>query len=192
MLKNFLKKQKGFTLIELIVSIGIITMMTVIFIANYRTSNKHTDLVMSAQTIVSDIHVAQNNALGLVKYNGGVPAGGWGINFDQTKNYYTLFADLNAPGNLGYMIYDPFSEGNITYGARQTNLSSNIAIASLKVGNNYVTNATVTFLPPDPTTNIYGNSATSTVLEIKIKDVNNANSIKTIRVNFLGLAEVTD
>lgn len=186
------KERFGFTLIELVVSIGIIMMVTVLFISNYKSSNKRTDLVMTAQEMVSDLHAAQNNALGLVKYNNIVPAGGWGISFDTTKNYYTLFADLNAPAMLGYMDYDSSSEGNVNYGARVTNLSSNVAIASLKIGNSYVAKANVTFLPPDPVTNIYSDGATSTVIEIQLKDLNNPNSIKTVRVNFLGLAEVID
>lgn len=180
----------GFSLIELIVSLSIIMMITVLFIANYKTSNKRTDLVMTSQKIVADIHAAQNNALGLVKYNDGVPAGGWGISFDMSTTTYTMFADLNAPGMLGYMDYDPSSEGDISYGARRTDISSNVAISSIKIGNTQVTKANVTFLPPDPITNIYSDGATSTVLEIQVKDLNNPLNIKTVRVNFLGLAEV--
>ena len=82
----FLKNKKGFSLAELIVSLGIIMMMMIVFMANYKNSNKRTDLVMTAQTMVADIHLAQNNALGLVKYNGTVPGGGWGISFDKTGN----------------------------------------------------------------------------------------------------------
>jgi len=185
-------KQAGFTLIELIVSISIMTLLTVLFLANYKSSNKRTDVIMTAQQIVSDIHLAQNNALGLVKYNGLVPAGGWGISFDTSTTSYMMFADLNAPGTLGYLSYDPLSEGSISYGARPTSLSPNIIISSLKVGNNSVPNATVTFLPPDPQTNISSAGATSTALLIQIQDKSNLSNIKTIRVNFLGLAEVID
>ena len=196
-MKNiFSKNKKAFSLIELLVSLGIIIMITVIFMADYKTANKRTDMTMTAQKLVADIHLAQNNALGLVKYNGYVPAGGWGLSFDPTNNRYTLFADLDAPGNVGYMSYDPSLEGDINAGARVNNLSSNVIISSLKMSGNIatttVTSANITFLPPDPKTNIYSNGATSTLLEIKIQDKNNVNSIKTIRVNFLGLAEVID
>lgn len=188
-----LKNKEGFSLIELLVSLGIIATITVLFMANYRNSNQRTDLVMTAQKIVADIHAAQNNSLGLVKYNGEVPAGGWGISFDLTKNYYMLFADLNSPETLGYLEYDPSLEGEVAYGARIANLSSGVIITSLKVGNNSASAANVTFLPPDPKTNIYSSDlgATSTVLEIKIKEAKGENT-KTIRVNFLGLAEVID
>ena len=185
------RAETGFSLIELIVSLSIITLITVLFMANYKTSNRRTDLTMTAQKIVADIHLAQNNSLGLVKYNGEVPAGGWGLSFDKTSGTYTMFADLNGPGTSGYLDYDPSSEGNVNYGARVTTLSSGVAISSLKLGASYVEGVNVTFLPPDPQTNISDAGATSTVLEIQIKETGGTN-IKTIRVNFLGLAEVID
>lgn len=185
------KIKEGFSLIELIVSLSIIIMITVLFMANFKTANKRTDLVMTAQKLVADIHLAQNNALGLVKYNAAVPGGGWGLSFDKTLSTYTLFADLDEPGNSGYLSYTSSSEGNINYGARETKLSTGVVISSLKVEGTSVNNVNLTFLPPDPITNIYSGGATSTVLEIQLKEVNGTN-IKTVRVNFLGLAEVID
>ena len=186
------KTKAGFSLIELVVSLSIIAMITVLFMANYKTGNKRTDLVMTAQRLVADIHLAQNNSLGLVKYNGEVPAGGWGISLDMAKGGYTLFADLNAPGTSGSMSYNPDTEGNTSYGARLTDFSSTVVISSLKIGSTYVSTTDITFLPPDPITNIYSAGATSTDLEIKLQEKNNPTNIKTIRINFLGLAEVID
>ncbi len=189
-----LKFQAGFSLIELVVSLSIIAMITVLFMSNYRNGNKRTDLVMTAQKIVADIHLAQNNALGLVKYNNMVPAGGWGVAFDKSKNNYTIFADLDSPGTGGYMVYASSTEGSINYGARLTTISSGVYVSSLKIGSSgtSVNSANVSFLPPDPKTNIYSNGATSTVLEIQITELGDINNHKTIRVNFLGLAEVID
>lgn len=195
-------KTRGFTLIEMVISISIILMITVLFIVNYHSTDKRSDLVMAAQNLVADLHLAQNNTLGLVKYNGdagGVPPGGWGISFDTGSNAYTLFADLDrppAPGNPspGYMKYDPSSEGNIRYGARVTPLPAQIEIMELRTGGGLLNSrVNVSFLPPDPQTNIYrvDTAATSTVLEIKLRETQ-SNSTKTVRVNFLGLAEVVD
>lgn len=194
--------KKGFTLIEMVISTSIVMIIAVLFIANYHSTNKRTDLIMTAQNLVADLHAAQNNALGLVKYGATsgatVPAGGWGISFDTSLSRYTLFADLEAPLTAGYREYDPEMEGNVNYGARVTQLPAQIQILELKT-----TSATgvehldprvnVTFLPPDPSTNIYRVNAagTSTVLEIKLKETQN-NSTKTVRVNFLGLVEVSD
>jgi type II secretory pathway pseudopilin PulG len=192
---NFL----AFTLLEMIVSLSIIMIISVLFITNYRSANRRTDLIMTAQTLVADIHFAQNNTLGLVKYGPVVPPGGWGVSFDKAQNSYTVFADLNAPETPGYLKYDlmPEDEGDKAYGAREINLSSEIEINELKLIRGATSTLTdlanVSFLPPDPKTNLYNvtTDSTSTVLEIKLKD-KNANSFKTIRVNFLGLVEVVD
>jgi prepilin-type N-terminal cleavage/methylation domain-containing protein len=200
--------KRGFTLIEMVVSISIVTIIAVLFIANYHSSNKRTDLIMAAQNLVADLHAAQNNALGLVKYGATpalaeVPAGGWGISFDTSLNSYTLFADLDIPStpsspSPGYREYDPETEGNINYGARVTQLPPQIEIMELKTTDadedtHLDDQVNVTFLPPDPSTNIYRVNAvaTSTVLEIKFREKQN-NTTKTVRINFLGLAEVSD
>jgi len=191
----------GFTLIEMVVSLSVVMVVTVMFIANFHTANKRTDLIMTAQNLAADLHLAQNHTLGLVKYHnsseGTVPAGGWGINFDATNNEYTLFADLDAtstvPGS-GYMEYDPFLEGNVNCGARVTQMPPGIEISELKTDSALLNSrVNVTFLPPDPRTNIYRVAAvaTSTTLDIKLKETQN-NTTKTVRVNFLGLVEVID
>lgn len=183
--------KRAFTLIEMVVSLGIIISVTAMFIANYQSANKRSDLVMTAQELVADLHSAQSNTLGLAKYNNAVPPGGWGINFDKQTNTYTIFADLNAPGQLGYLQYDPSTEGVVGYGARRVVLPARIKIEELRISSNLTTNlANVTFLPPDPRTNIWiSGGATSTFLEIKLLDTGN-NNFKTVKVNFLGLAEV--
>ncbi|MFA6194808.1 MAG: type II secretion system protein [Patescibacteria group bacterium] len=185
--------KKAFTLIEMVVSISMITIVTALFIVNYRSANKRTDLIMTAQNLVADIHLAQNNTLGLVKYNDTVPAGGWGISFDVDNDHYILFADLDSPEDAGYMSMDEATEARPEYGGRTTQLAPDIRISKLTLdGGTEVNAASVTFLPPDPRTNIFDtNTATSSALEIELTEGRN-NSIKTVRVNFLGLVEVLD
>ena len=189
----------GLTLIELVVSLFIISFVTAIFVTNYRTTNKRTDLVMASQVIVSDIHRAQNNSLGLMKYGTETPAGGWGVNFDLThKDRYIIFADLQGPlpsgqSTTGYRLYDPATEGDVNKGARIVMLPPEIELASLRLVGyaSPIYSANVTFLPPDPQINIYGQGATSTMLEIGVRELH-SDTVKLIQVNFLGLAEVLD
>lgn len=188
------KNLSAFTLIEMIVSISMIALMATLFIANYHSSLRQTDLTMTAQKLVSDLHAAQNNTLGLIKYNGLVPGGGWGLHFnniDGAQNGYVLYADLNAPGQSGYLEYDPATEGRVDYGARVTDLSGDIRIINLTGGGTSDVQADVTFLPPDPQTNIVIGGATTTALTIVLKSLNN-NTCRTVAVNFLGLVEVLE
>ncbi len=188
---------RAFTMIELVVSISIIMMLTIMFVANYHSSNKRTDLIMASQNLVANLHLAQNNSLGLVKYAGVVPAGGWGLHFNKASSTYVLFADLQAPGHSGYMVYNSSIEGDIDFGARFIKLPLGIVISNLQTSranqNFSVSQVNVSFLPPDPQTNIYNpvSGATSTQLTIQLKETS-SNVTKTIKINFLGLAEVID
>ncbi len=178
----------AFSLIELIVSMSIITLLTALFLANYHSVNRRTDLTMAAQVLVTDIRMAQANALGLMKYDGLVPAGGWGVAFDadQTGNtQYSIFADENDNQNIDS------GEAAANLGGRVVDLPPNIEIDRIYVNTNGEQSACVTFLPPDPITRISGSSATGTIMEIRLHEKLN-DTTKTVRVNFLGLIEVID
>lgn len=183
----------GLTLVEMIVSMAVVMFITTIFIFNYRDNNKRTDLIMSSQVMVSNVHRAQNNALGLLQYGNAVPRGGWGVYFDlATPDRYIIFPDLQGPGETGYRTYDPYLEGDVNKGTRIIELPPEIVISDIFLGtNNAKSNVAVTFLPPDPRVNIYSGGATSTVLYVNMKDLR-SNTVKTMLVNFLGLAEITN
>jgi prepilin-type N-terminal cleavage/methylation domain-containing protein len=185
-----IRARSGFTLIELIVSVTIISLVTGIFLANYKSTNRRTDLTMTAQKMVADIRTAQNYALGLARYGASgstnVPLGGWGLHIDLTapngNKQYMIFADDD-----GDKAYSGPEESVTENGAEIISLPPNIVIDSLSVGNKM----DVTFLPPDPITTISGLLQGYPQADIVLRDTND-NSIKTIRINFLGLAEVVN
>ena len=184
-------KKSGFTLIELIVSMTIITMITAIFLVNYKATTQRSDLRLTAQRVVSDIRLVQNYALGLMSYGPNnlkkAPAGGWGIVFDAGSGEYSTFADV-TPNRLLDL-----GEDDEAYGAIHNQLPDNFIVDSIKVkqaGGTIITapKASIAFLPPDPKVfiNAYEeNQEVEVVLKDKI-----SGEIKTIRINFLGLAEV--
>lgn len=181
-------KKPGFTLLELIVSVGIITMVTGLFLANYSSANRRTDLTMTAQKLVSDVRLAQSYALGLAKYGNdtsiNIPAGGWGVHFDLQglgSDRYVIFAD-----NDGDHAYDS-DESNESYGAVISHLPKNISINSISMG----TKMDVIFMPPDPVTYIKNDISSSTSATVVLRD-NKTNALKTVRMNFLGLVELID
>lgn len=184
-------QKTAFTLIELLVSMSIIVMLTVLFIANYRDSNKRTDLVMAAQVLVTDIRYAQSNTLGLIIYGQRFPEGGWGLHVSTSANEntkYYIFADEGGDGLYGDGEADEKAGGKIVF------LPRNIQIKEINVvaGNSSSTDVLdVTFLPPDPTTLIDAAGVKASEARIVLENVSSGDE-KTIYLNFLGLIEVED
>lgn len=178
--------QSGMTLIELLTSIAVIALISTLFIANYHSNIRRTDIIMTSQTAVSDIRQAQANALGLLEYQGEVPAGGWGIFFSTTaSSTYTIFADNNS--NRRFDV----GEDNVVYGGRTVQLPATIRVDQISLGN-AVNTVHIVFLPPDPTTLISQAGGTAFPwVTVRLRETVSS-STKTIRINFLGLAEVID
>jgi len=187
----------GFTLIELIVSISIITMITGLFLADYKSVNQKAVLNAAADQLASDLRLAQSYALGAKKNekNGNqVPAGGWGIWMrSQPPNdvFYILFADSNsssgsdrpqrydASDNQYRKIYFP---GGESVNAPITILS----MSGFTVNPN--NDNSIVFLPPDPVVYFDGIKANA-VATITLKD-SRTGKMKNIIVNSFGLIDV--
>lgn len=198
---NIFKKDKNshdlaaLTLVEMVVSLGIVMLVSTIFIYNYQSNNKRTDLIMAAQVLVSDIHRTENNALGLVRYGDDLPPGGWGLYFDkQNPGRYVMYPVMRKPEIQGYSLFDPQAEMDINKGARVIELAQGIEISELRFksgkGDQAKNEVSLSFLPPDPRVNIYSTRfASSTELYVELVDLKNG-GVKTVFINFLGLAEV--
>ncbi|MEI7498751.1 MAG: prepilin-type N-terminal cleavage/methylation domain-containing protein [Candidatus Falkowbacteria bacterium] len=107
-----MNQHKGFTLIEMMVSLGIIMLLMTITVANYRNTNNDEDLKQAARQLVSDISLMRTYSMGIKSYESesGTTTKAYGLNF-PTKFFssiigplnmsnYTLFAD--GDGNLAY------------------------------------------------------------------------------------------
>jgi len=160
---------KGFTLIELIVSIAIIGFVTTIGVVNYRSANKSSVLQLEAYKAATDIRRAQNMALGAIEFNGAVPAA-WGAHFNiASPDQYLIFADINDD-----KVYNA-SDGVLATIMLKNNVTLDIAGA-----------INVAFVPPDPTT--YLNGLSGGEVSINLKD--QAGNKYEIKVNVLGLIDV--
>lgn len=168
-------KDKGFTIIELIVSITIIAMVTGIFLANYHDTNKKTALALAAQKLVTDIRLAQNYSLSTRELSAGVSVpGGWGIRASSASpnnTFYVIFADLNS--DKTYSV-DEFY--------RRVDLPANVTISSITPASP----VEIVFLPPDPVTYVNNSSSASASITLRDSDGNT----KIVTANFLGLIDV--
>jgi len=91
-------KNKGFTLLEITVVVSIITLLSVIFLANYRQGEKNFALQRSAHQLAQDLRRVQNIAMASREFEGTFPKGGYGVSFDIGTNPYILFADCDGNG----------------------------------------------------------------------------------------------
>lgn len=190
MFKRKKLQKKGFTLPELLTSISIITLMTGLFLVNYRSTDRQTDLLLITQVMMSDLRVAQNYSLGLFEYEGEVPAGGWGVHFsteiDVDEKYkYKIFADLNDNKE-----YDD-SEAIIDLGGKVIEFPENIEIMSLEVDGEPVNTLNLVFSPPDPRTYINGEYLDNSTAAITLHEKIGGSTTK-VNINFAGLIELDD
>jgi len=182
-IKKNTKSCAGFTLIELIVSISIIAMMSGLFLTNYHSTNKTSELRMTAQKLASDLRLAQNYSLGSKEYGGNMPAGGWGVHLDRvaSPNSYIIFAD--SDGNKQY----DSGEGDADKGGLVVALPAGVSVKEINVSSP-IDFIDITFLPPDPMTNIWDGSNTHNLVDIILSE-DSSNTTKTVEVNFFGLIE---
>lgn len=164
-------------MIELVISIFIIVSLTAIFLVNYQSTNKRSQLNMTKQKMVSDIRLAQNYSLGSKTYDGvNIPAGGWGVHFNLNEpDKYIIFADgkIQAGDNQSYDAGEEVEVKNLPVG---------VTISSLSPADS----VDIIFFPPNPT--VYINGQTENNAEIVLKE-NTNNSTAKVTVNFFGLID---
>ena len=91
------QKKRGFTLIELIVTIGTFALLTTSLVGNMRNTTKSVVLNNLANRVVTEIRGAQNYSLSSVSVGGAfVP---YGVSFDAaTPKSFVFFMDKNGNG----------------------------------------------------------------------------------------------
>lgn len=142
---------KAFTLVELLVVVGIIILLSAIVLPNYRVGERQFALQRSVTKLSQDLRRVQEMAMAASEFQGGVPKGGYGAYFNiNESDHYILFADLD-----GDYIYDEgelFEDIKIEKGIKISYISPSPAFQ-------------ITFTPPDPTVTITPPGA-SAVIEV--------------------------
>lgn len=176
-----MKKEKGFTLVEMLVSIAIIAAISGASLVYFRGGNRNWALIRATQAFTQDIRRASNMALSSpkiicnsVEYS----PQGYGIYFNAAASTYALFAalesDLNVPttgvptANCSYNSSEKYVIiETITMEAGTKVLSLNTE--GSPSGNNNPAYISIVFVPPDPTVK-FSNGAISLVAVLSLLD----------------------
>lgn len=90
---KFPLREIGFTITEILVSVSIFVILTVILLANFRGFEKESELETGVEELATILRQVQIWAL-IGQTSGGLrPAGGWGVYVDEAGGRYLIFAD---------------------------------------------------------------------------------------------------
>lgn len=93
----------GFTLIESLVVIGIILVMTLVFVPNLRLAERSQLLAHSASVLDQNLRRAEEMGLSAKEFHGLIPRGGYGLYFPGAGyTSYIVFADCSDPPTFRY------------------------------------------------------------------------------------------
>ena len=96
---------RGFSLLELIISLSIFSILTTIFIANFRGGEQQRVLEFSSQNIVGVLEKARVWAVSGKTKDSSIPSGGYGVRISKCIEPpcdVTLFEDKDGDGKLDY------------------------------------------------------------------------------------------
>lgn len=117
-------KKKAFTLIELIISLFLISLLITLATINYDIGFSEANLSNSQAILFQNIKTAQNNALSYKSYNDVSPVY-WGIYLATGSSEFIFFADLDGDGKYDNGEADPL------YGGNTISLSKGVTINDL-------------------------------------------------------------
>lgn len=140
----------GFTIVEMLVVIFIMTVFSTLFLAYYRNNQRQYQLNMVVQTMASDFRRTQNSALAGTAQSAGIPFG-YGIHVESASQYTLFYNGPQQPPGQLYNYKKP--PGNSSIDLETVNLPTGVTIAP--------TSQDVFFIPPDPTTYFNGSLAAS-------------------------------
>lgn len=169
-MKQCNNKNSGFTLIEIIVVIGIVIVLSSIVFVNYRTAGQQFALQRSANKLAQDIRRASEMAMSGKEFNcqSGWRMKGYGINLSAGNDYYLLKArceDEITPGNYNDRVLgEPIP------------LEKGVRILS-------VTTSNIFFYPPQPVIDLEGIDTAEIILYLET----DATKTRTIIINKAGL-----
>lgn len=174
--------KNGFTLIELLVVCSIIILFSALILPNFKAGEQQFSLERSSHKLAQDIRRAEEMAMSLKEFQGGIPSGGYGIYFSQSVR----------AGEINYDIYlYADTNGNEKYNGGEEieplSLEREVKIKEVRADGVSSDKTSINFKPPDPTIAISpGGNLTIITLSLKADSTRTKNVI----VNKAGLIYV--
>lgn len=128
---------RGFTIIEILVSLGIMAFLTSLLLLYSRTGERQIALFKEQAGLISAVLRAKS--LAIQTFSEQAPACGYGIHFSAADNNFTLFKDSAPNCEEANKAYDP-GEALETH-----DLPTDLKFSQLDLTD-------VVFIPPDPKT----------------------------------------
>lgn len=179
-------RQKGYTLIEMLVVVFIISILMGTTLYNYSRQSNDEVLLFEAQKLAQFLRRAQN--LALSPQSGGVLANGFGVRVSKATNSVFLFRDVGAPPNYIYDTTEKIEELVL-----DSRIKVDFLLAPVVVGGLSKSVINILYIPPDPVLKIYTEPALDTGAnnaEITLVLKSDITKERKIGLNLVGLVEV--
>lgn len=160
---------RGFTIIEILVSLGIMGLLTSLLLLYSRTGERQIALFREQAGLVGAVLRAKS--LAIQTFSEQAPACGYGIRFSAANNSYILFKDSAPNCQEANRSYDPGEE------LETHNLPVDLKFTRLDLTD-------VVFVPPDPKTYLDQDASKKEAL-VKIGSADGTSEI-TIKINNAG------
>lgn len=162
----------GFTLVEMLVVLFIISLFSSISFVSFRQGGKDFILERASQKLAQDIRKVQEMAMSTKECCGGIVPKGYGIRLVKNDNFYLLYADI---------------DGNQEYNSGDTLIETIYFEKGVIIKNLDFSPLSINYQPPEPKIKISGNlNETSIIIALE----ENLTKTKTIKVNKAGLISV--
>jgi len=160
------RNNKGFTIIELVVTTSILVIITTLIFANYPKFRENISLKKTAQEIALAVRQAQTYGLGVREFQPGTGIfPGYGVHFVKNSDSFILFADVN-----GNNIIESFK-------IQTGETISDLCVNTTSCGHNTID---IIFFRPKPLVTIKADGSSSGISDAEIKIISPGGQIKTI------------